>query len=233
MEHEFSKAWKEGVYQAIARRRDMRHFLPDPIPTETLARILSAAHHAASVGYMQPWNFVVIRDLAKRNEIKAHVDAERLIAAEHFEKERKEKYLSFKLEGIVESPLNICITCDPTRAGPVVLGRNTIRETDIYSTCCAIQNLWLAARAEGIGVGWVSILKTDVLRKILAMPDHILPIGYLCMGYVAAFPARPMLETSGWLPRMPLEELVYGDQWGQPVATEFSKALRECRDLEM
>src|SRR5207253_8923834 len=126
------------------------------IPNEILVRILNAAHHAASVGFMQPWNFIVVKDLELRRRIHAHVDAERKRAAEKFEGERREKYLSYKLEGILDSALNICITCDTARCGPVVLGRNTIRETDVYSTCCAVQNLWLAARVEGIGVGWVS-----------------------------------------------------------------------------
>ena len=227
MSHEFPASWKVGVYQAIARRRDMRHFLSDPVPDEVLARILRAAHHAGSVGYMQPWNFMLVRDLATRRNIHAHVHAERLRAAENFGGERKAKYLALKLEGILDAPLNICVTCDPTRFGPAVLGRNTIRETDVYSTCCAIQNLWLAARAEGVGVGWVSIFQPAELRRILAIPAHILPIGYLCVGYVSEFPDRPMLETAGWLPHMPLESLVFCDQWGSSPDAKFLQALRD------
>lgn len=226
MNHEFPAAWKEGVYQAIARRRDMRHFLPAPISNEVLARILNAAHHAGSVGYMQPWNFMLVRDHATRQSVHAHVHAERLRAADNFEGERKTKYLSLKLEGILDAPVNLCVTCDPTRFGPVVLGRNTIRETDIYSTCCAIQNLWLAARAEGVGVGWVSIFKPTELRRILAIPEHIIPIGYLCVGYVSEFPEKPMLETTGWLPHAPLESLVFCDQWGEAPDAEFLQSLR-------
>jgi 5,6-dimethylbenzimidazole synthase len=230
--HEFPQPWKEGVYQAIARRRDIRHFLPDPIPMQVLTRILSAAHHAASVGFMQPWNFIVVENRTIREKINAHVEEERVLAAENFEAERKAKYLAFKLHGVLDAPINLCVTCDPTRFGPVVLGRNTIRETDIYSTCCAIQNLWLAARAEGIGAGWVSILRPEKLREYLSIPEHVIPIGYLCLGYVAEFPEKPMLETAGWLPRMPLEEVVFRDRWGIAPDAEFSKALRDNSGIE-
>ena len=231
-EHEFPPAWKQGLYQAILRRRDMRHFLPDPISNETLSRILSAAHHAGSVGFMQPWNFIVVRDRAVREKIRAHVEAERVKAAETFSDERREKYLSLKLEGILEAPVNICVTCDPTRFGPAVLGRNTIRETDTYSTCCAIQNLWLAARAEGLGVGWVSIFTPETLRPLLGIPETVVPIGYLCVGYVAEFPELPTLETKGWLPRVPLADLVFSDQWGRAPGDEFRTSLRDAAGLD-
>src|SRR3990172_1284908 len=145
---QFSSEWRRGLYEAILRRRDMRTFRSDPVPPETLARILLAAHRAGSVGFMQPWNFIVVGDVELRRKIRAHVEAERLRAAEEFHGERREKYLGFKLEGILDAPINICVTCDRTRFGPAVLGRNTVPDTDIYSTCCAIQNLWLAARAE-------------------------------------------------------------------------------------
>jgi 5,6-dimethylbenzimidazole synthase len=122
-------------------------------------------------------------------------------------------YLSLKLEGILESALNLCVTCDRTRGGPHVLGRNTILETDLYSTCCAIQNLWLASRAEGIGVGWVSIVDPQQLSTIIELPDHVLPVAYLCMGYVKEFPEKPELETAGWRRRVPLSDLVHLDRW--------------------
>jgi len=226
MSHEFSDAWKEGLYQAIFQRRDIRSFRPDPIPKEILARILNAAHHAASVGFMQPWNFIVIENLELRRKIHAHVDTERKKAAEKFEGERREKYLAYKLEGILDAALNICVTCDPTRCGPAVLGRNTIRETDVYSTCCAIQNLWLAARVEGIGVGWVSILEPACLRDFLAIPEHVIPVAYLCAGYVEQFPSQPMLQTTGWLPRAKLEETVFSEKWGQPPGAELNEKLK-------
>jgi 5,6-dimethylbenzimidazole synthase len=222
----FPDLWRHGVYEAIARRRDMRQFLPDPIPPEVLARILMAAHQAGSVGFMQPWNFLVIEDLPTRQAIRRHVDEERLKAAESFEGDRREKYLSFKLEGIVDAPVNICVTCDPSRHGPVVIGRNTIRETDIYSTCGAVQNLWLAARAEGVGVGWVSILDPARLRALLHIPPAVTPVAYLCLGYVKEFPERPMLETAGWLPRLPLDGVVHAERFGQAVSGPLAEALR-------
>jgi 5,6-dimethylbenzimidazole synthase len=223
----FPDVWKRGLYEAIARRRDIRSFRPDPIRDEVLARILSAAHQAGSVGFMQPWNFIVIEDQELRARIRAHVEKERLRAAEGFEQERRDRYLSLKLEGILEAPLNLCVTCDRERFGPAVIGRNTIQDTDVYSTCAAIQNLWLAARAEGIGVGWVSILRPDELRRLLVIPEHVIPVGYLCLGYVEHFPERPMLETIGWLPRTALSELVFFDRWGEAPPPTLLDALRE------
>ena len=223
----FPDTWKRGLYEAIARRRDIRSFRPDPIPNEILARILSAAHQAGSVGFMQPWNFIVIEDQQLRARVRAHVESERLRAAESFDGERRDRYLSYKLEGILDAPLNLCVTCDRARFGPAVIGRNTMQDTDIYSTCAAIQNLWLAARAEGIGVGWVSILRPDELRHLLAIPEHVVPVGYLCLGYVESFPERPMLETTGWLPRTALSELVFFERWGEAPPPGLLDALRE------
>jgi 5,6-dimethylbenzimidazole synthase len=231
MNHEFPAHWKDGVYAAILQRRDMRAFRPDPIPNETLARILNAAHHAGSVGFMQPWNFLVIESREVRQKIRDHVEAERLRAAAAFDEERRKKYLSFKLEGILDAALNICVTCDPTRHGPEVLGRHTIRDTDVYSTCCAIQNLWLAARAEGIGVGWVSILEPQCLRDVLGIPGHVVPVAYLCVGCVDSFPAQPMLETANWLPKLALAELVYRDQWGAPPDAAFASELHKSSGI--
>jgi 5,6-dimethylbenzimidazole synthase len=162
---------------------------------------------------MQPWNFIVVRDPAVKGQVKALFDRERQAAACFYDEPQRSKYLSLKLEGIMEAPINLCVTCDPTRAG-VVLGRNSQPETDIYSTCCAVQNLWLAARAEGIGVGWVSILKLAQLREILGIPPHILPVAYLCMGYPEEFPDEPMLQTEHWRDRLPLPQLVLFDRWG-------------------
>ena len=138
---------------------------------------------------------------------------ERDRCADFYESPRRELFLSLKLEGILESALNLCVTCDRTRGGPNVLGRSTILETDLYSTCCAIQNLWLASRAEGIGVGWVSILDPERLSTILGLPDHVIPVAYLCMGYVREFPDRPELQRAGWRQRIPLSDLVHLNCW--------------------
>jgi len=205
---------RRGVYEAIYGRRDIRTFRPDPIPDDVLARILDAAHHAGSVGFMQPWEFVAIKSMETRAAVRALFERERQAAACFYDEPRRTDYLALKLEGIVEAPLNLCVTCDPTRGGEV-LGRNSIPETDVYSTCCAVQNLWLAARAEGVGVGWVSVLKTAHLRAILGIPPHVIPVAYLCLGYVDAFPARPTLATAGWRQRLALGEVVAYESWGR------------------
>jgi 5,6-dimethylbenzimidazole synthase len=210
----FSEAERRGVYRAIYERRDIRsHFLPDPIPSAVLGRVLDAAHHSPSVGLMQPWDFIIIEDAVVRQAVQACFLEANRSAAEIYRGERRELYSSLKLEGIREAPLNLCITCDRTREKGAGLGRQTDPATDVYSTVCAIQNLWLAARAESLGVGWVSILDFDRLRGILAIPPHIVPVAYLCIGYVSEFPAAPALETAGWEAREPLERLIHFDTW--------------------
>nr|WP_290694520.1 5,6-dimethylbenzimidazole synthase [Halomonas sp. UBA3074] len=215
----FSETERRGVYRAIHERRDVRsQFLSDEIPPDVLARLLKAAHHAPSVGFMQPWDFIVIESRDVRETMLAMFEEENQKAAERFEGERKEHYRSLKLQGILESPLNLCITCDRIRGGPHVLGRNSIVDTDLFSTCLAVQNLWLAARAEGIGVGWVSILDQEQLSAALNLPEHVYPLAYLCLGYVNEFLDQPELEAKGWRDRLPLSELMHGDRWGQPLA---------------
>ena len=210
---DFSPLEKDAVYKAIATRRDVRRFQSSPIPSEVVERVLLAAHHAPSVGFMQPWNFILIRDPERKKLIKEAFLQARSQEAEQFSGERKKLYLSLKLEGIEEAPINICVTCDSTRHGPAVLGRTLTPETDVYSTCCAIQNLWLAARVEGLGLGWVSILSRDRLKEILKIPPHVTPIAYLCLGYTSSFEPKPELEKVGWLKRMPLEEVICRETW--------------------
>jgi len=214
MAENFSDAERAAVYKAIRLRRDIRRqFESNPISHDVLVRILSAAHHAGSVGFMQPWDFVIIEDRATRQKVLDSFLRERDRAANFYDDARRDLFLSLKLEGILESALNLCVTCDRTRGGPHVLGRSTILETDLYSTCCAVQNLWLAGRAEGIGVGWVSILDPGELSRILGLPDHVVPVAYLCMGYVREFPDGPELQRAGWRQRIPLSELVHVDRW--------------------
>ena len=178
-------------------------------------RILTAAHHAPSVGYSQPWNFILIRDRKSRLDIKKSFSKERLKSIELLTKdeERKKKYLDLKLEGILESNLNICVTYDHKRFGPYVIGRMTIKEAGIYSVCCAMQNLWLAARAENIGVGWVSIISNKYLKRILKLPSAIKPIAYLCLGYVNKFEVEPDLQSLNWLSRLNLNKVINYEQW--------------------
>jgi len=213
---EITETERDAVYKTIYGRRDVRSlFRAAPIPPDVLARILQAAHHAGSVGYMQPWNFIVVDDARLKERVQASFERDRSEAARLFEKERREKYLSFKLEGILEAPVNLVVTSDPTRFGPQVIGRHSIPETDVYSTCCAIQNLWLAARAENVGVGWVSILKREDLYEIFQIPSHVTIVAYLCLGYVTHFPELPDLEQAGWGKRTPLAELVSFNSWNK------------------
>lgn len=216
---------KEGLYKAIFSRRDVRsHFVDKEIPDDVLLRILNAAHHAPSVGFSQPWNFILIKDRAIRQKVKESFlrERERSISMLDGNEQRQKQYVSLKLEGIMESAINICVTYDPTRFGPFVLGRTSIEETGVYSVACAIQNLWLAARAEGVGVGWVSILANADLEKILAMPPHVRPVAYLCLGYVSEFADKPDLERTGWLPRMDLANVVCFEQWGVHQSEQWS-----------
>jgi len=210
----FTDAEREAVYKTIYARRDIRRFRDDPIPEEVLERLLQAAHHAPSVGFSQPWDLVVVRDDETKTEIASI--AERAIAAarEGYEEPRRSEFAELKLEGIRESPINICVTCDPTRGAPHVLGRNSMKRTDVYSTCLAVQNLWLAARAEGVGVGWVSVLYPYELQEVLDIPPHVKPIAYLCLGYPEdGFPEEPVLQQEGWRERLDMETLVHEERW--------------------
>jgi 5,6-dimethylbenzimidazole synthase len=211
----FSQEERDAVYRAIFERRDVRaEFLDREIPRGAILRILSAAHHAPSVGLMQPWNFILIRD----PQTRARVAAAFKVAAEAEERqiaeEKRALYRSLKLEGILTAPLNICVTCDRTRSGATGLGRTQQPDADILSAACAVQNLWLAARAEGIGVGWVSILRQDDLRAILEIPESILIVAYLCVGFIERAYVRPELEVKRWAARLPLEELIFEELWG-------------------
>lgn len=213
--NDFSSEEKNGVYKAIHSRRDVREqFKNDPIPDDVLIRILDAAHHAPSVGFSQPWNFILVKDIEIRRKVKASFDKERERSSKLIDDPKRSAYLALKLEGILDAPLNLCITYDPTRFGPFVIGRTSIAETGVYSVCCAIQNLWLAARTEGIGVGWVSILSNNDLRNILELPEHIEPIAYLTMGYATHFEKKPYLERAGWLSRLSLSDTVHFEKWG-------------------
>ncbi len=222
----FPVSERRAVYRAIYERRDIRNFRNDPIPDDALARIIQSAHHGPSVGFMQPWDFILIKDAQVRGRVKDLFQRERQAASCFFDEPRRSQYLSFKLEGILEAPVNVCVTCDPTRADEV-LGRNSIPETDVYSTCCAIQNLWLAARCEGIGVGWVSILKPRQLHQILGIPAHILPVAYLCLGYPTEFYEQPELETAGWRERLPVDPLIHLDGWSGQSGSGWDNFLEE------
>ncbi|MEC4849145.1 MAG: 5,6-dimethylbenzimidazole synthase [Nitrosarchaeum sp.] len=224
MTEDFTEEEKKGLYKAIYSRRDVRsHFTSRSIDDDVLARILNAAHHAPSVGFSQPWNFILIKEMITKKKIKDSFEQEKNRSSKLIEEPKRSKYLSFKLEGILESPINLCVTYDPTKFGPFVIGRTSIPEAGLYSVCCAVQNLWLAARTEGIGLGWVSILSNDALKEVLELPEHVVPIAYLCLGYVDEFAQKPDLETAGWLPRLDLKDVVYFEKWQDTENVEWNQ----------
>ena len=226
----FPGAWQEGLYEAIRRRRDVRaQFSGGAVAPEVLARILSAAHQAPSVGFMQPWDFLLVRDPEVRRRVRGAFERACAAEAERMPPGKRALYLKLKLEGILESALNLCVTCDRERFGKTGLGRTAQPDMDRLSAACAVQNLWLAARAEGIGVGWVSIVDPGELKGILGIPAGIDVLAYLCVGPVTHFEERPDLEKAGWAERLPLEGLVRLDRWDAKLDgqwPELSRALK-------
>ena len=163
----------------------------------------------------------MVKDYETKKRIKESYSFEKDRSSASVEEPKRSKYLSFKLEGILESPVNLCVTYDPTKFGPFVIGRSSIPEAGLYSVCCAIQNLWLAARTEGIGLGWVSILSNETLKQNLEIPEHVIPVAYLCLGYVDEFAKKPELESAGWLPRLQLSDVVYYEKWNNHESDEW------------
>ncbi|BFH73673.1 5,6-dimethylbenzimidazole synthase [Sulfurisphaera javensis] len=218
------------LYEAIKKRRDVRSYCKgDPIPDEVLAKLLLSAHLGPSVGYSQPWNFIIIKDEKIKRRIKELVDKEREEFKNLLDESRKKIFDNIKIDAIMESPINLAVTCDFNRFGPHVLGRRTIPETCNYSTVLAIENLWLAATAEGIGVGWVSFFKKEDVKKILGIPDNVELIAYLTLCYVTKFPEVPELEEKGWNKRLPLEELVFENQWNNKPNERLLNVLRNAK----
>jgi len=230
-DHAFDAQARDAVYRAIFTRRDVRgQFLPDAIPDEQLARVLNAAHHAPSVGFMQPWDFVLVRAPETKARVHGLFEKAHAEAAEMFDDERREIYRKLKLEGIREAPVTLCVACDRDRAGPVVIGRTHQREMDLFSSVCAVQNLWLAARAEGLGVGWVSIVDAEALKECLGIPERLTLIAYLCIGRVSRFFDKPELESAGWRRRLPLTDLVHEEDWGGSCGEALGTALGDQQD---
>ncbi|WP_211361836.1 nicotinate-nucleotide--dimethylbenzimidazole phosphoribosyltransferase [Pseudonocardia cypriaca] len=207
---------RNAFYETVHSRRDVRSgFRRDPVDDAVLARVLEAAHAAPSVGFSQPWDFLVLRDRAVRERVHAHVAAAREAYAASLPAARAAAFRDVKVEAILDAPLNIAVTCDPTRGGRHVLGRHTQPRTAQYSVVGAVQNLWLAARAEGLGVGWVSFGDERALAALLGLPPHLDLVAYLCVGHVDAFPDEPELATAGWARRRPLRWAVHHDTYGR------------------
>jgi 5,6-dimethylbenzimidazole synthase len=212
VQHAFSPEERAAVYRVIAERRDMRHFSGGEVAPELLARLLEAAHQAPSVGLMQPWRFIRITRPALREAIHGLVEEERLRTAVALG-ERSGEFMRLKVEGIRDCAELLVVALMDGREGHV-FGRRTLPEMDLASLACAIQNLWLAARAEGQGMGWVSLFEPQALAKLLGMPPGSKPLAVLCLGPVVAFYDTPMLAQQGWAEPRPLSELLFQDQWG-------------------
>jgi 5,6-dimethylbenzimidazole synthase len=209
--HRFNDAERTGVYRAIAERRDMRHFLPTPIDNDILQRLLQAAHQAGSVGLMQPWRFIRMTDKQRRAQIHQIVEQERIKTAQALA-EREDEFMKLKVEGIMECA-ELIVVALPDKREQHIFGRRTLPEMDLASTACAIQNMWLAARAEGIGMGWVSLFDPVALAELLNMPEDSRPIAILCLGYVTEFYSQPMLELENWAKAKPLEDFLSENEW--------------------
>jgi 5,6-dimethylbenzimidazole synthase len=213
-------------WDVVFGRRDVRSdFVEGEVSPEVLARLLKAAHAAPSVGYSQPWDFIVVRDRQVRKVFKEHVEECRRQYMEQLEGKRRDLFSRLRIEGILESALGIVVTYDPARGGPLVLGRYSIDDAGLYSVCLAIQNLWLAARAEGLGVGWVSFYEESFLQRLLGIPEGVRPVAWLCIGPVSRFREVPELESAGWASRLDLRELVHSERWGAPCPPELRQGL--------
>ena len=213
-QYRYSDAECAAVYRVIYERRDMRHFLPDPVDAEVLRRLLDAAHHAPSVGFMQPWRFVRISCPDLRKSLHALVEEERLCTALALN-ERADEFMRLKVEGILECPI-IWVAALCGQRQQAIFGRRTLPEMDLASLACAIQNLWLAARAEGLGLGWVSMFDPAALKNLLNMPEDSQPVAILCLGHVAQFYDKPMLEQEQWATRKNLDHLLFENGWNIP-----------------
>lgn len=204
------------LYDVINRRRDVRgQFTGEPLAAGVLDRVLEAAHAAPSVGLSQPWDFVLVRDDRTKLTFRDHVREQRDSFADTLDRERRERFAGIKIEGILESTLSVVVSYDASRGAPAVLGRHSIPDAGLYSVCLAIQNLWLAATAEGLGVGWVSFYREPFLASLLGMPAGVRPLAWLCLGPVTHLETVPDLERHGWRSRRPLAQAVHHGRWGE------------------
>ena len=215
----FTEEAQESFYQIIGARRDIRKFRPDEIPHETLMKILDAGHKAPSVGHSQPWRFIKITDPTIRQSAAVLADKERLRQASLLQPDSARRLLDLQLEGIREAPIGIVIACDRRTHATGVLGRATYPDADMWSAACAIENIWLAARAEGLGLGWVTLFKPEDLAGLLHLPDGVETLGWLCLGWPDERPPAPGLERAGWSTRMPLEEVIFENRWPEDIQT--------------
>jgi 5,6-dimethylbenzimidazole synthase len=212
-----------ALHRVVGARRDVRRFRPDPVPGDVLERVLTAAHAAPSVGHSQPWRFLVVQDAAIRDRAAVLTDRERLRQAAQLEPDAARRLLDLQLEGVREAPLGVVVCCDRRTPAAGVLGRATFPDADLWSCAAAVQNLWLAARAEGLGLGWVTLFRPEDLSGLLGLPDGVVTLGWLCLGWPDERPPAPGLERAGWSRRLPLSDVVLRDRWpaedgGAPAA---------------
>lgn len=213
-QHAFAADETRAVYRAIRERRDMRHFAGGAVAPDVLRTLLEAAHHAPSVGFMQPWRFIRIRDAALRHRLHDAVERERVLTARALG-EREDEFMRLKVQGLLDAAELLAVSLADGR-DKHVFGRRTLPQMDLASASCAIQNLWLAARAEGLGMGWVSLFDPAELSALLGLPEGAEPIALLCLGPVHDFYEEPMLQRERWAKREPLSALVFDERWGQP-----------------
>ncbi len=204
---------RAALHDVLAARRDIRRYRPDPVPDDVLTRVLAAGHTAPSVGHSQPWRFLVVRDAEVRERAALMADAERLAQAEQLEPDAARRLLDLQLEGIREAPLGVVVCCDRRTPAAGVLGRATFPDADVWSCACAVENIWLAARAEGLGMGWVTLFDPARLAALLHLPDGVVTLGWLCLGWPDERPPSPGLERAGWSRRAPLSDVVLHDRW--------------------
>ncbi|WP_444813028.1 5,6-dimethylbenzimidazole synthase [Variovorax fucosicus] len=214
VDHAFPQEEVRAVYRAIRERRDMRHFAGGEVAPEVLRRLLEAAHHAPSVGFMQPWRFIRIRDAALRRQLHDVVQRERVLTARALG-EREDEFMRLKVQGLLDAAELLAVSLADGR-DKHVFGRRTLPQMDLASASCAIQNLWLAARAEGLGMGWVSLFDPAEVSALLGLPEGAEPIALLCLGPVHDFYEEPMLQRERWARREPLSALVFDECWGRP-----------------
>lgn len=208
---------RDALYELVAARRDIRRYRPDPVAPAVLERVLTAAHLAPSVGHSQPWRFIVVTEAATREQAARMADEQRLRQARQLDPESARRLLDLQLEGIREAPYGVVVACDRRTPAAGVLGRATFPDADLWSCACAIENLWLAARAEGLGVGWVTLFEPDELAALLNLPEGVVTLGWLCLGWPDERPPAPGLERAGWSRRQPLHEVVLHERWGEDL----------------
>lgn len=216
----FPEAARDAFYEVLGARRDIRRYRPDPVPSETLERVLQAGHAAPSVGHSQPWRFIVVTKAQTRDRAARMADQQRIRQAAQMEPDAGRRLLDLQLEGIREAPLGVVVACDRRAVAAGVLGRATFPDADVWSCACAIENLWLAARAEGLGLGWVTLFDPDELSDLLGLPDGVVTLGWLCLGWPDERPPAPGLERAGWSRRQPLHEVVLYERWSQESSSE-------------